>query len=72
MQLLDSQIDLRRRKVLFSPLKSRDEVFAAEYMKGEASAFELVRRLPEVLIDDIKAELQLRERRKNQEEVNNG
>jgi len=71
VQLLDSQIDLRRRKVLFSPLKSRDDVFAVEYMKGEASAFELVRRLPEVLIEDIKTELRLREERQKAE-VSNG
>ena len=57
MAIAESQLEVRKQTVFLNPLKSLDETFEQEYMKGEISGIALFKEMVEVQIQSLTDEI---------------
>lgn len=55
--LIDKQVT-GRQPLVFKALESHDELLGQEFMKGEIAGLLLIKRLPEIAIEDFEKQLE--------------
>ena len=54
LKIASAQIEPRKNKILYEPLRTRDATLEQEFMKGEIAGIALFMRLPQDRIADLK------------------
>lgn len=58
LEIGQGQYNVRQNQVFRTPCASMDQVLPQEYIKGEAAGIELLMKLPQIMIDNLTAEIE--------------